>query len=178
MLIPPPVQTTYQQYMAFGQVGMSGSMVPWSIDTRLLEDPTGNGVGFGLAVCQGYKSDKGATLGQLSGGAFVGITHNDITLALAFTPLANGKLRARDTYYDTDNMGVQTLGDIIVAPVGVVASGSPVYFNTVTGQLGPSTIANGLVIANATWITSLPNGSQPLVPFAGLAMVRLGAMAG
>jgi hypothetical protein len=178
MITPLPLQTTYQQYLSFGQVGMSGSMVPWSIDSRLLEDPLGNGVGFGLAVCQGFKSDKGCTLGQLSGGAFVGITHSEITLALAFTPLPNGKIRARDTYYDTDNMAVQTLGDIVVAPLGVVAAGSPVYFNSVTGQLGPSTIANGLVIANATWISSLPNGSQPQISFGGLAMVRLGAMAG
>jgi hypothetical protein len=135
-------------------------------------------VGFGLAVCQGFKSDKGCTLGQLSGGAFVGITHSEITLALSFTPLANGKLRARDTFYDTDNTPVQTLGDIIVAPVGVVAAGSPVYYNSVTGQLGPSTISNAILIPNATWITSLPNGSQPMVNFNGLAMCRLGAMAG
>jgi hypothetical protein len=177
MLQPAPLQTTYQQYETFGQVGMSGSMVPWSIDNRILEDPTGNGVGFGLAVCQGYKSDKGCTLGQLSGGAFVGITHSDITILLTSVPLANGSQRKIDTFYDTDNVPVQTLGDIVVAPLGVVAAGSPVYFDSVTGQLGPSSVANAVLIDGAIWITSLPNGSQPAINFNGLAIVRLGMMA-
>ena len=47
MLTPAPVQTTYQQYETIAQLGMPGSMVPWSVDNRLLEDPTGNGAGFG-----------------------------------------------------------------------------------------------------------------------------------
>ncbi len=171
MLQPAPLQTTYQQYETVGQVGMAGSMVAWSADNRILEDPTGDGVGFGLAVCQGYKSDKGCTLGQLSGGAFVGITKADVTLPLS------SALPAIDTYYDTDNVPVQTLGDIWVAPDGVVAAGSPVYFNSVTGQLGPSGISNAVLIEGAVWITSLPNGSQPTINFNGLAICRLGIMA-
>jgi hypothetical protein len=176
MLQPVPVQTAYPQYEPVAQLGMSGSMVPWSIDNRILEDPTGNGVGFALAVCQGYKSDKGCTLGALSGGAFVGITHADNTLLLGTTPPAGATTRKIDTFYDTDNMPVQTFGDIWVAPVTVVAAGSPVYFNTVTGQLGGAATPNALLIADAIWVTSLPNSSQPTVNFNGLALCRLGHM--
>ena len=171
MLQPAPLQTTYQQYETAGQPGMSGSMVPWSIDNRILEDPTGNGVGFGFAVCQGYKSDKGCTLGQLSGGAFVGITHADVTLPLS------SSLPAIDTFYDTDNVPVQTLGDIWVTPETTVAAGSPVYFNSVTGGLGDSGVSNAVLIENAIWITSLPNLGQPTINFNGLAICRLGSMA-
>jgi hypothetical protein len=174
MLVPLPVQTTYQQYEYPGQLGTPGTMVDHSLDNRILEDPTGNGAGFGLAVCQGYKSDKGCTLGQLSGGAFVGITRSDITLPRGDTWTHAVSV---DKFYDTDNVPVHTFGDIWVAPLGIVAAGNPVYFNSVTGQLGPSTIANPVLIPNATWQTSLPNGSQPLINFNGLAVCRLGSMA-
>jgi len=177
MLTPTPLQTTYTQYEKVAQVGMPGSMVPWSVDTRILEDPTGDGVGFGLAVCQGYKSDKGATLGQLSGGAFVGITRATINLPhVAKSNLDDAIYRAVDTYYDGDNVAVHTLGDIWVAPDGVVAAGSPVYFDASSGRLGPSGISNAVLIDNAIWITSLPNANSK-VDFNGLALVRLGSMA-
>lgn len=173
MFTPAPVQATYQQYENVGQVGMPASMVLWSVDNRILEDPSGVGVGFGLAVCQGTESDKGCTLGQLSGGVFVGITRQDVTLPLAqLTPP-----RVPDHFYDKDNVPVMTMGDMWVAPQTEVAAGSPVYFDSVTGELGDSSTSNAILIDNAIWITSLPNGSQPLVNFNGLAVVRLGSMA-
>lgn len=174
MLTPVPVQTTYQQYEYPGQVGMPGSMVPDAVDNRILEDPTGDGAGFGLAVCQGYMSDKGCTLGQLSGGAFVGITRADITLPRGDTWTHTVSV---DKFYNTDNVPVHIFGDIWVAPLGVVAAGTQAYFDSVTGQLGPSTIANAVAIANSVWITSLPNGSQPMINFNGLAVLRLGSLA-
>jgi len=173
MFTPAPVQTTYQQYETVGQVGMPASMVLWAVDNRILEDPTGNGVGFGLAVCQGTESDKGCTLGQLSGGAFVGITRADVTQPIAqLTPP-----QAPDTFYNTANVPVMTMGDMWVSPQTEVQAGSPVYFDSVTGELGDSSTDNAILIENAIWITSLPNGTQPTVNFNGLAVVRLGSMA-
>lgn len=167
---PLPLQTTYAQYEPVAQLGMPASTTGWDADNRILEDPTGNGVGFGRAVCQGYMSDKGATLGQLSGGALVGITMRDVTLPLSTA-------RAVDTYYDTDNMTVLTRGDIWVAPTTHVNSGDPVFYNSVTGALGSATIPNAVAITNSRWETSYPNSSQPQVNFAGLAVARLGASA-
>ena len=52
------------------------------------------------------------------------------------------------------------------------------YYNSVTGDLGGSGIANAVLIQNARWETSLPNfGQSPLINFNGLATVRLGASA-
>jgi hypothetical protein len=176
MLTSTPLQTTYGQYGVVGQVGMPATMVGWDVDNRILEDPTGNGVGFGLAVCQGYKSDKGVTLGMLSGGAFVGITKADPALAL-FGVSVTGTVRKVDTYFDTENVAVHVRGDIWVLPATAVNSGDPGYFNSVTGQFGNSGIANAVAIKNSRWETSSPNASQPLVPFAGLAVLRIGASA-
>lgn len=172
MFTPAPVQTTYQQYESVAQVGMPGSMVAWSLDNRILEDPAGNGVGFGLAVCQAFESDKACTLGQLSGGVFVGITRADVTLPLATVPA-----RAIDKFYQGDNVPVQTLGDIWVSPQTTVDAGNPVYFDSVTGELGDSGTSNAVLIPGAVWITSLPNAGQPTINFNGLAIVRLGIMA-
>jgi hypothetical protein len=178
MIVPAPTQTTYQQYETVAQNGMTASTAGQpQLDPRILEEPTGNGVGFGLAVCQGYKSDKGCTLGALSGGAFVGITHASSVLAVATTPLPSGASRKIDTFYDTDTVPVQTFGDIWVQPLGNVASGNPAYFNSVTGQLGGSGIANAVLIEDSIWMTSLPNSSQPQINFNGLAVIRLTSMA-
>lgn len=176
MLQSSPLQTTYQQYEVVGNLGTHATMTGWDVDNRLLEDPTGNGVGFGLAVCQGYKSDKGVTLGQLSGGAFVGITKADPALPL-YGVSSGGTVRKVDTYYDTDNTAVMVRGDMWVAPVTAVNSGDPVYFNSVTGQLGNSSTPNAVKINNSRWETSSPNASQPLVNFNGLAVMRIGASA-
>ena len=167
---PAPLQTTYPQYEAVAQLGMPASMTGWDVDNRVLEDPTGNGVMFGRAVCQGYMSDKGVTLGQLSGGAFVGITQADPTLPLV-------QSRTVDTYYDTDNVAVMVRGDIWVKPTTHVNSGDPVYYNSVTGELGNSAVPNAVAITNSRWETSYPNAGQPLVNFNGLAVARLGASA-
>jgi hypothetical protein len=169
MLTPLPLQTTYQQYETVAQVGMPASMTGWDADNRIAED-LGSGIPFGRAVCQGTASDKAATLGQLSGGEFIGITMADDTLPLSTT-------RPVDTFEDTDNMAVLVRGDIWVAPVGTVAAGAQVYYNSVTGQLGPSGISNAVLITHGRWETSSPNTSQPLVNFNGLAVVRLGASA-
>lgn len=169
MITPSPTQTTYNQFLTSAQVGMPASETGWDVDNRLAEDPAGTGIGFGLAVCQGTASDMAATLGQLSGGGFVGITRADPTLPnvdSAFT----------DKYQDTDNMAVQVRGDIWVAPAtAAVVAGDPVYFNSVTGQLGDSGIANAVLIPNAKWMTSFPM-TQALLPAANLAVVRLGAV--
>jgi hypothetical protein len=168
---PLPLQTAYPQYEPVAQLGMPATMVGWDADTRIIEDPTGNGIKFGLAVCQGYMSDKGVTLGQLSGGAFIGITQMNIYLPLS-------QARAVDTYFDTDNALVMVRGDLWVAPATTVQSGSQVYYNAVTGQLGSASVPNAVLIQNARWETSLPNfGQSPLVNFNGLATVRLGASA-
>lgn len=169
---PLPLQTTYGLYSPVGYAGMPATMVGWDGDNRIVEDPTGNGIGFGLAVCQGYLSDKGVTLGQLSGGEFIGITMIDITL-----PLVQSRAKV-DTYYDTDNINVMSRGDIWVAPPTHVNSGDPVYYNSVTGQLGNSSVPNAVLIQNSRWQTSLPNaGQSSLVNFAGLAVARIGASA-
>jgi hypothetical protein len=177
VLTSTPLQTTYGQYGVVGQVGMPATMVGWDVDNRILEDPTGNGVGFGLAVCQGYKSDKGVTLGQLSGGALVGITRADPALPIYSTTPAGQTPRKVDTYYDTDNVAVMVRGDMWVLPATSVNSGDPAYFNSVTGQLGNSSVPNAVAIKNSRWEISSPNASQPLVPFAGLAVLRIGASA-
>jgi hypothetical protein len=177
MLQSTPLQTTYQQYQSVGMLGRPATMVGWDDDTRLCEDPTGNGIGFGKAVCQGYKSDKGATLGQLSGGAFVGISAASVATPLYATTPAGTVTRVVDTYYDTDNMPVCVHGDIWVAPTTHVNSGDPVFYNAVTGDLGNSGIANAVAITNSRWETSSPNSSQPTLNWGGLAVMRLGASA-
>jgi len=169
MLTPLPLQTTYQQYETVAQNGMPASMTGWDADNRIAED-LGSGIPFGRAVCQGTASDKAATLGQLSGGEFIGITMQDVTLPLSTT-------RPVDTYEDTDNMAVMVRGDIWVIPLGNVVAGAQVYYDSVTGQLGPSTVANAVLITHARWQTNLPDTAQPLVNFNGLAVVRLGASA-
>ena len=166
MLTSTPVQTTYDQYQLAGQVGMPATMSGWDIDTRIAEDPAGTGIGFGLAVCQGAATDKSATLGQLSGGGFVGITRADPTLANVDSALT-------DKYIDTDNMAVLISGDIWVAPATEVAAGGAVYFDSVTGELGDSTVDNAVEIPDAKWMTSVPM-TNDLVRLANLAVVRLG----
>lgn len=166
MLTSGPIQTTYDQYMLAGQVGMPATMSGWDVDTRIAEDPAGDGIGFGLAVCQGTATDKSATLGQLSGGGFVGITRADPTLA-------NTDSEFTDKYRDTDNMAVHIAGDIWVAPASAVTANDPVYFDSVTGALGDSTIDNAVLVPDAKWMTSVPM-TNDLIRLANLAIVRLG----
>lgn len=180
MLQSTPLQTSYPQYGVVGVLGRPATMVGWDDDTRLCEDPTGNGIPFGRAVCQGYKSDKGATLGMLSGGAFVGISAANVALPLYAVTPAGQATRTVDVYYDTDNMAVCVRGDIWVAPATNVNSGDPAYFNSVTGQIGNSGIANAVAIKNSRWESSLPNFGLPTttgVNFNGLAVLRIGASA-
>jgi hypothetical protein len=173
MLAPLPLQTAYQQYENVGQVGMPATTGDHVVDNRILDDPANVGCGFGLAVCQGYTSDKAITLGQASGGIFVGITRADQTLPrFDLTPP-----RVVDTFYAGDNVGVHVRGDIWVKPATNVNSGDPIYFNSVTGQLGNSGISNAVNIKNSRWETSLPRPSGELVSYAGLAVARLGASA-
>lgn len=177
MLQSTPLQTNYAQYGIVGILGRPATMVGWDDDTRLVEDPTGNGIPFGRAVCQGYKSDKGATLGMLSGGAFVGISAASLVLPLyAVTPVGQAT-RVVDIYYDTDNMAVCVRGDIWVAPTTKVNSGDPAYFNPVTGDVGNASISGAVAIKNSRWETSLPNFGQPTLNFNGLSVLRIGASA-
>jgi hypothetical protein len=165
MITSSAVQTTYNQFIKAAQVGMPGSTAPWAVDNRIAEDPAGTGIGFGLAVCQGTDSDFAATLGALSGGAFLGITRADPTLP-------NLSATFTDKYQNTDNMAVQVAGDIWVAPATNVAAGGLVYFNSTTGALGDSGISNAVLITGARWMTSVPM-TQELTQHINLAVVRL-----
>lgn len=166
MIPSTPVQTTYTKYQKAGQVGMPASTTSWDADTYLAEDPAGNGIGFGLAVCRGTVSERSATLGQLSGGDFIGITMADNTLA-------NLSSDTTDVYSDTENMGVLVRGDIWVYPATNVTSGGDVYFNSSTGALGDSGIANAVQIPNARWMSSYPK-TDPGGEASRIAIVRLG----
>jgi hypothetical protein len=171
MITPAPVQTTYNQYETVAQNGMPASMTGWDADTKLAEAASPDGIGFGLAVSQSNIADRGAVLGQLSGGAFVGITMADQTLP-------NVTAGFTDKYQEGDNMAVLTRGDLWVDVVGVVAAGGSVYFNSVTGQLGPSGISNAVQITGAKWMTSNPAHAETAAPPRGsLAVVRLGIVA-
>jgi hypothetical protein len=172
MITPNPVQTTYQQYEGPGQVGMVASSLDNDIITRIAEDPAGTGIGFGLVVCQGTVSDYAATLGELSGGAVIGITIADPTLP----NLNDVSGKFTDKYSDKDNMAVMIKGDVWVAPNGNVSAGGDVYFDSVTGRLGPSTISNATHIANARWVTTYPS-NDTLVTTGDLAIVRLKPLA-
>lgn len=168
MIGSSPVQTSYKKYASAAQVGMPGSTISFDADTGIAEDPAGNGIGFGLAVCKGTVTDKAVTLGQLSGGEFVGITMADPTLA-------NLSASETDKYQDTENVGVLVRGDIWVAPQTNVTAGGAVYYNSSTGQLGASGIANAVLIPNAKWMSSYPM-TYPNVESERLAVVRLGSL--
>lgn len=175
MLTPSPVQTTYTRYLNVGEVGMPATTFGWDIATRICEDLSSPkvGIGFGLVVCQGtLHGDRSAALGEGSGSTVIGITAADHTLP----SLTTGVLA--DHYQDGDNMAVMVRGDIWVSAVGTVAAGGAVYFNSVTGALGPSSISNAVLIAGAQWLTSGPLAASNLmsVETGTLAVVRLVAL--
>jgi hypothetical protein len=172
MITPSPVQTAYQQYEGPGQVGMVATGLDSDIITRIAEDPAGTGIGFGLVVCQGTVSDMAATLGELSGGAVIGVTVADPTLPNLVD--VNGQYT--DKYSDKDNMAVMIKGDIWVKPATNVSAGGAVYFNSSTGELGDSGISNAVEITNARWVTTYP-GTDTLVTTGDLAIVRLKPLA-
>jgi hypothetical protein len=166
MIGSTPVQTTYSKYQRAGQVGMPASTTSWDADTYIADDPAGAGIGFGLAVSRGTASERACTLGQLSGGDFIGITMADNTLA-------NLSASFTDKYADTENVGVLVRGDIFVVPATNVTAGGSVYYNSSTGQLGDSGISNAVQITNARWMSSYPAtdpGGEP----SQIAIVRLG----
>jgi hypothetical protein len=168
MLVPPPVQTTYIQYVGPGMNGMPATTTGWDVDTRIFEDQSVGqvGIGFGLAVCQGA-SDKGCRLGLMSGRSFVGITRADKTLPGV---QGTGTTIYVDAYANGENVNVHVRGDIWVTVGTNVAADGQVYCNTATGLLGASGIANASQITNARWQTSASTS--------GLAVVRLGFLAG
>lgn len=170
MITSTPLQTAYARYAPVAQAGMPASQSGWDADSLIAEDPALDGIGFGLAVCKGTVSDKAATLAQLSGGEFLGITMADATLPQTTT-------RDTDKYYDRDTMTVMTKGDIWVAAATNVSSGGAVYYNSTTGELGASGISNAVLINNARWMTSKPNTDQTDLTFSGFCVVRLGASA-
>lgn len=171
MLTAAPLQTSYQQYGTAAQIGMPRDGQRYNIETGILEDPTGDGVGFGLAVSRGsLHGSKSVALGQLSGGAFVGITFLDASHFNRGGALA-------DKFSDGDNIPVLDFGTIWVSPATTnVVAGHPVYFNSATGRLGDSSIANAVLIAGAVWMDDKPNTDQPMINFNGLAGVKLGIM--
>lgn len=178
MLTAEPAQDSYSIYMKSASVGQLGTMANNEIDWRIADVPDiSEGVpgklAFGLAVSQGTShGDKSVSVGQISGGVFVGIVVADVTAVPgnSNTPI--------DGFRDGDNVGILALGDIWVAPTtDAVVAGHPVYFNSETGDLGDSTIDNDVLIVGARWIDSLPNTEVPLVDRNGLARVRLGIMA-
>lgn len=168
MITPAPVQTSYTQYQPIGQVGLVADGSLSNIDTRIAESPSLAGIGFGLAVCQGtLRGDKAATLGQLSGGVFLGVTVADVS---------RGRFEGDtgpDKYADGENMAVLSVGDIWVAPSTTVAAGGNVYFNSVTGQFGPSSISNAVQVVNARWETSYPNPDSLVSNPNHVAIIRL-----
>lgn len=173
MIVPAPLQTVYNQYEFPGQVGQVATQAEWNIDNRIADDPLAAGIGFGLAVCQGsLHGDKSASLGQASGADFVGITCADPTLP----NLNDVSGQFTDAFSDGDNMAVLTLGDIWVKPATHVNAGDPIYFNSVTGELGNSAISNAVQITGSKWQTSQPRPSGELVLYNGLAVARLGIM--
>jgi hypothetical protein len=163
MLTPNPVQTTYTQYISAAQNGMLAASTGWDIDTKITEDISGNGIGFGLAVSQSYVNDRGVVLGNLSGFNFVGITCADPTLPNLDS--GAGGIPFTDKYQNGDNTAVLPRGDLWVVVGDTVVAGNPVYYNSVTGQLGASGISNATEILGARWMTSASS--------AGLAVVRL-----
>lgn len=165
-----PVQASYAQFMSPAQNGIIASMTDYSIDTRLGEDPAGNGIPFGRALCQGTShGTRSASLGALSGGEFVGIS-------VADPGLPNLSTTFTDKYADGENMACLTRGDIWVIPATNVTVGGAVYFNSSTGQLGDSGISNAVLIANAKWMTSYPETDVDLVTTGQFAIVRLTAV--
>jgi len=164
MLQPAPVQTTYTQYLTAAQNGMPATTSGWDVDTKICEDTSGLGIGFGLAVSQGtLHGDRSACLGTFSGGNFIGITRADPTLP-------NITSGFTDKYQDGDNMAVHVRGDIWVVAHEAVAAGDAVYFNATTGLLGNANLTTGTIVEDARWMTSAAAGS--------LAVVRLGNSAG
>jgi len=164
LIVPPPVQTTYTQYINAGQNGMPATMTGWDVDTRTFEDISGGqtGLGFGLAVCQGA-NDNGCRLGLVSGRNFVGISRADHTLA----NVQQSANVAVDKYANGENVPVHVRGDMWVVVENNVTADSTVLVDAVTGQLGKT---GGTLLQNARWMTTATAG--------GLAVVRLGFVAG
>ena len=165
MLQPAPVQQYYNRYLTSGQNGMPATSTGWDIDTRICEDYSGNGIGFGLVGSQGLSTDRAAVLGAHGGTQALGITVSDITLPNVVSP-------GPDRYQNTDNMAVAVRGDFWVTAATNVTAGSPVYFDPSTGQLGDT----GTLLEGAMWMTSatigqLAFGAQTESP--NLAVVRL-----
>jgi|SRR5215472_10013024 len=161
MLQPAPLQTTYTQYLTIAQAGMPATTTGWDVDTKITEDPSGNGIAFGLAVSQGtLHGDRSACLGALSGSHFIGITAANQTLSTLPAGVA-------DTYHDTDNMAVAVRGDWWVKVHGAVKAGDQVTFDPTTGQLG---FSGGTVVEDARFMTSAAAGA--------FAVVRLASSAG
>ena len=173
MLTPPPVQTTYTQYINVGQNGMIASATGWDIDTRIAEAVTtgATGIPFGIVVSQSTLTDRGAVIGLLSGGVPVGITAADPTLPNVVPGFT-------DLYNEGDNMAVLIRGDIWVITGDNVVAGAEVYFNSATGQLGASGIANSTALLGARWMTSVPSADSRLTVETGnLAVCRLVGLA-
>jgi len=171
MLTPNPVQTTYNRYQNVGQVGMPATTTGWDVSTRIAEDLASPpaGIPFGRVVSQGtLHGDRSACLGHLSGRVVIGITASDKTLP------QRSDIDA-DAYADGDNMAVAVRGDWWVLVTGTVAAGGAVYYNTSTGELGPSGISNASLLDGAQWITSEPLAAGDIMKAAvgTLAIVRL-----
>jgi hypothetical protein len=170
MLQSQPVQTTFNRYLTPAHAGMVATTSGWDADTGIAEAASPNGIGFGLAVSYSGITDRGCVLGQLSGREFWGITMSDPTLAnISVNP------GFTDLYQEGENVGVFVRGDIWVLPLGNVTFGDAVYFDSVTGQLGDSGIANGVALQNARWMTSIPDKDVHVPNL--FAIVRLGASA-
>ena len=167
MIGSTPIQTSYKKYASAAQVGMPGSTIAFDSDTGIVQDDP---IAFGLAVSMGSDNDQSAVLGQPSGHrGFWGISMADNTLA-------NLAATETDEYQVGENIGILTKGDIWVAPATNVAAGGAVYFNSATGALGDSGIANAVLIAGAKWMTSYPM-TVPGVDNEQLAVVRLTSIA-
>lgn len=172
MLNSGPVQTSYHQYSTVAQVGMPGDGTNYNVTTGILEDPSGAGVPWGLAVSRGtLHGDKSVVKGSLSGGTFVGIL-----LRAGYQQNYGGTFA--DKFIDGDNVPYVDWGPIWVSPATTnVVTGHQVYFNSVTGELGDSSISNATAIPNSQWLNDKPNTDRPQLNFNGLAQVLLGTRA-
>lgn len=160
------VQTVYKPQIIAATVGMIADEASADVMTRICE--TSAGIGFGLAVCLGTLSDKGAVLGGTTTGAFLGVSVRDVTLdRLPIDPLAaDQSLIAADTYGQYSNMAVLTRGNIWVTCYGGgsagVKSGDPLGYDT-NGHFTNSAATQGTFSFGSTTFTQNPAVGDTLV---------------
>jgi hypothetical protein len=149
-------QTTYATNIAPPEAGViAGS--DFAVETGICETAA-PGIGFGLAVSQGSLSNQGVILGGTLAG-FRGVSVRDVTL--------KGDSVSLDHYVPPNNVAILKHGPIWAQPNTAVAANDPVWFNSVTGQLGNATGTNMLgPVKGARWVTSCGVAGSAIAQFA------------